>query len=64
VRQPEYARARRAGYGATPPAPKDAPYRLRATARLAALNPGDHCGPWDQEKRQTEAAPTVQPGKL
>jgi hypothetical protein len=43
--------ARRAGYGAAPPAPRVLCIALRATALRAALDPGDHCGPWGQEER-------------
>jgi hypothetical protein len=43
--------ARRAGYGAAPPAPRVLRIALRATALRAALDPGDHCGPWDQGER-------------
>ena len=49
--------ARRACYGAAPPAPRVLRIALRATALRAALDPGDHCGPWDQEKRQAQACP-------
>ena len=38
--------ARRAGYGAAPPASRVLRIALRATALRAALDPGDHCGPW------------------
>jgi len=41
-----HLRARRAGYGAAPPAPRVFRIALRATALRAALDPGDHCGPW------------------
>ena len=34
-----------------PPAPRVLRIALRATALRAALDPGDHCGPWDQEQR-------------
>ncbi len=37
--------ARRAGYGAAPPASRVLRIALRATALRAALDPGDHCGP-------------------
>jgi hypothetical protein len=30
---------------------------LRATALRAALDPGDHCGPWDQEERAGPGLP-------
>ena len=39
--------ARRAGYGAAPPASRVLRIALRATALRAALDPGDHCGPWE-----------------
>src|SRR6266516_8024564 len=54
--------ARRAGYGAAPPAPRVLRIALRATALRAALDPGDHCGPWDQEKRQAQACPRAARG--
>jgi hypothetical protein len=50
-------RARRAGYGAAPPAPRVLRIALRATALRAALGPGDHCGPWDQEERAGSGLP-------
>jgi hypothetical protein len=43
--------ARRAGYGPAPPASRVLCLALRATALRAALDPGDHCGPWGQEER-------------
>ena len=43
--------ARRACYGAAPPAPRVLRIALRATAPRAAPDPGDHCGPWGQEER-------------
>ena len=46
-----HLRARRAGYGAAPPASRVLRIALRATALRAALDPGDHCGPWDREER-------------
>ena len=49
--------ARRAGYGAAPPASRVLCIALRATALRAALDPGDHCGPWDQEKRAGPGLP-------
>jgi hypothetical protein len=49
--------ARRAGYGAAPPAPRVLRIALRATALRAALDPGDHCGPWDQEERAGPGLP-------
>ncbi|MGH3224101.1 MAG: hypothetical protein ACRDPY_36375 [Streptosporangiaceae bacterium] len=39
------------GYGAAPPASRVLRIALRATALRAALDPGDHCGPWEQETR-------------
>ena len=49
--------ARRAGYGAAPPAPRVLRIALRATALRAALDPGDHCGPWGQEERAGPGLP-------
>ncbi len=49
--------ARRAGYGAAPPASRVLRIALHATALRAALDPGDHCGPWGQEERQAQACP-------
>jgi hypothetical protein len=49
--------ARRAGYGAAPPAPRVLCIALRATALRAALDPGDHCGPWGQEERAGPGLP-------
>ena len=49
--------ARRAGYGAAPPAPRVPRIALRATALRAALDPGDHCGPWEQEQRAGPGLP-------
>ena len=50
-------RARRAGYGAAPPAPRVLRIALRATALRAAPDPGDHCGPWGQEERAGPGLP-------
>jgi hypothetical protein len=50
--------ARRAGYGAAPPAPRVLRIALRATALRAALDPGDHYGPWGQEERAGPGLPT------
>jgi hypothetical protein len=52
-----HLRARRARYGAAPPAPRVLRIALRATALRAALDPGDHCGPWDQEQRAGPGLP-------
>ena len=49
--------ARRAGYGAAPPASRVLRTALRATALRAALDPGDHCGPWEQEERAGPGLP-------
>jgi hypothetical protein len=49
--------ARREGYGAAPPAPRVLRIALRATTLRAALDPGDHCGPWDQEERAGPGLP-------
>jgi hypothetical protein len=48
---PLISQAGRAGYGAAPPASRVLRIALRATALRAALDPGDHCGPWGQEQR-------------
>jgi hypothetical protein len=50
-------RARRACYGAAPPASRVLRIALRATALRAALDPGDRCGPWEQEERAGQACP-------
>ena len=55
-------RARRACYGAAPPASRVLRIALRATALRAALDPGDHCGPWGQEERQAQACPRAARG--
>ena len=47
----------RAGYGAAPPASSVLRIALRATALRAALDPGDHCGPWEQEQRAGPGLP-------
>ena len=57
-----HLRARRAGYGAAPPASRVLRIALRATALRAALDPGDHCGPWGQEERQAQACPRAARG--
>ena len=49
--------ARRACYGAAPPAPRVLRIALRATALRAAPDPGDHCGPWGQEERAGPGLP-------
>jgi hypothetical protein len=54
-----HLRARRAGYGAAPPASRVLRIALRATALRAALDPGDHCAPWAQEERQAQACPAL-----
>ena len=54
---PLISRARRAGYGAAPPASRVLRIALRATALRAALDPGDHCGPWGQEERAGPGLP-------
>ncbi|MGP0024356.1 MAG: hypothetical protein ACLPKE_13515 [Streptosporangiaceae bacterium] len=54
--------AHRAGYGAAPPASRVLRIALRATALRAALDPGDHCGPWGQEERQAQACPRAARG--
>ena len=56
-------RARRAGYGAAPPAPRVLRIALaRDSPSGAALDPGDHCGPWDREERQAQACPRAARG--
>ena len=52
-----HLQARRAGYGAAPPASRVLRIALRATALRAALDPGDHCGPWGQEERAGPGLP-------
>src|SRR5215813_7676731 len=54
--------ARRAGYGAAPPASRVLRIALRATALRAALDPGDHCGPWGQEERAGPGLPRAARG--
>jgi hypothetical protein len=54
--------ARRACYGAAPPASRVLRIALRATALRAALDPGDHCGPWEQEKRAGPGLPRAARG--
>ena len=54
--------ARRAGYGAAPPAPRVLRIALRTTALRAALDPGDHCGPWGQEERAGPGLPRAARG--
>ena len=49
--------ARRAGYGAAPPASRVLRIALHATALRAARDPGDHCGPLGQEERHAQACP-------
>ena len=57
LRRRSLSRARRAGYGAAPPAPRVPRIALRATALRAALDPGDLCGPWRREERAGQAPP-------
>jgi len=54
---PLISQAGRAGYGAAPPASRVLRIALRATALRAALDPGDHCGPWEQEQRAGPGLP-------
>ena len=42
-----------------PPAPRVLRIALRATALRAALDPGDRCGPWEQEKRAGPGPPPL-----
>ena len=48
---------RRAGYGAAPPASRVLRIALRATARRAALDPGDLGGPWQAGKTGRPSLP-------
>ena len=50
------------GYGAAPPASRMLRIALRATALRAALDPGDHCGPWEQETRAGQGLPRPDTG--
>ena len=54
----------RAAQGTGPPLrpPGCCASRWRATALRAALDPGDHCGPWGQEERQAQACPRAARG--
>jgi hypothetical protein len=46
-----------------PSGPQGAPHRAaRDSPSGAALDPGGHCGPWDQEKRQAKACPRATRG--
>jgi hypothetical protein len=49
--------ARRAGYGAAPPAPRVLRIALRATALRAALDPGASAAPGAQEERAGPGLP-------
>jgi len=59
--------ARRAGYGAAPPAPRVLRIPLRGTRLRRAVDPGDRCSPWEQEERAgpglPRAARGAQPGR-
>src|ERR1700757_5503944 len=55
-------RARRACYGAAPPASRVLRIALRATALRAALDPGDPCGPSEQQKRAGHSLPRPDAG--
>ena len=57
LRRRSPSRRGRAGYGAAPPASSVLRIALRATALRAALDPGDHCGPWEQEQRAGPGLP-------
>jgi len=54
----------RAAQGTGPPLrpPGCCASRWRAAALRAALDPGDHCGPWGQEERQAQACPRAARG--
>ena len=43
--------------GAAPPASRVLRIALRATVHRAALDPGDHCGPWGQEQGAGQGLP-------
>ena len=49
--------ARRACYGAAPPASRVLRIPLRGTRLRRALDPGDRCGPWEQEERAGPGLP-------
>jgi hypothetical protein len=51
--------ARRAGYGAAPPASRALPAVAspRRWAHAPTLDPGDHYGPWGQEERAGPGLP-------
>ncbi len=54
-----HRRARRAGYGAAPPAPRVLRIALRDSPSRAALDPGDHCEPWARKNGQAQACPAM-----
>ena len=54
--------ARRACYGAAPPASTVLRIPLARDSPAGALDPGDHCGPWGQEERQAQACPRAARG--
>ena len=49
--------ARRACYGAAPPASTVLRIPLRGTRLRRAVDPGDRCGPWEQEERAGPGLP-------
>jgi hypothetical protein len=49
--------ARRACYGAAPPASTVLRIPLRGTRLRRAVDPGDRCGPWEQEERAGPGQP-------
>ena len=50
-------------YGSAAPASRVLRIALRATALRAALDPGDHGGPWEQEKRAGRGLPHPASGR-
>jgi hypothetical protein len=54
--------ARRACYGAAPPASTVLRIPLRGTRLRRAVDPGDRCGPWGQEERAVPGLPRAARG--
>jgi hypothetical protein len=54
--------ARRACYGAAPPASTVLRIPLRGTRLRRAADPGDHCGPWARKSGQAQACPRAARG--
>ena len=55
-------RARRACYGAAPPASTVLRIPLRGTRLRRAVDPGDRCGPWARKSGQAQACPRAARG--